>query len=235
MRHSAQLVKRAFDLLESIITPGISTLEMDTAVVKFLKQNGATPSFRNYRGFPRSVCISINEELIHGIPGSKRLKDGDIVTIDIGAHKNGFHGDAARTFAVGNVSDEAQRLISATRQSFFEGIKYARRGCFLNDISTAIQKYAESQGYSIIREFVGHGVGADIHEEPEIPNFAQKKRGPRLAAGMTLAIEPMLACGKPDVKILDDEWTVVTTDGRLCAHYENTVLITNDEPEILTL
>ncbi|MCL2619960.1 MAG: type I methionyl aminopeptidase [Defluviitaleaceae bacterium] len=235
MRKASRVVIEAFELLESIIAPGITTREMDGAVEKFIKMSGAIPSFKNYRGFPKSACISINEQVIHGIPGSRKLVEGDIVSIDIGAYKDGYHGDAARTFAVGKISDDAQRLIDVTRQSFFEGIKYAKKGHFIADISGAIQSYAEGQGMSIVREFVGHGVGAALHEAPEIPNFRDKKRGPRLQPGMTLAIEPMVNLGTHEVVILEDEWTVVTADGELSAHYENTVLITDGEPEILTI
>ncbi|MCL2854201.1 MAG: type I methionyl aminopeptidase [Defluviitaleaceae bacterium] len=235
MRKASRVVIEAFELLESIIAPGITTREMDNAVEKFIKMNGARPSFKNYRGFPKSACISVNEQVIHGIPGSRKLAEGDIVSIDIGAYKDGYHGDAARTFAVGKISDDAQRLIDVTRQSFFEGMKYAKQGHFLFDISGAIQEYVERQGMSIVREFVGHGVGAALHEAPEIPNFREKKRGPRLQAGMTLAIEPMVNQGTHEVVILEDEWTVITADKKLSAHYENTVLITDGEPEILTL
>jgi len=235
MRKASQVVIGAFELLESIIAPGITTRELDNAVDKFIKMNGARPSFKNYRGFPKSACISINEQVIHGIPGSRKLSEGDIVSIDIGAYKDGYHGDAARTFGVGKISDEAQRLIDVTKQSFFEGIKSAKSGHFLRDISANIQSYVEKQGMSIVREFVGHGVGAALHEAPEIPNFVVKRRGPRLQAGMTLAIEPMVNLGTHEVIILDDEWTVITADKKLSAHYENTVLITDGEPEILTI
>ena len=235
MRKASLVVIGAFELLESIISPGITTREMDSAVDKFIKMNGARPSFKNYRGFPKSACISVNEQVIHGIPSSRKLVEGDIVSIDIGAYKDGFHGDAARTFAVGKISDEAQRLIDVTRQSFFEGIKYAKKEFFVGDISLAIQTYVEGQGMSIVREFVGHGVGASLHEAPEVPNFREKRRGPRLHPGMTLAIEPMVNLGTHEVVILEDEWTVITADKKLSAHYENTVLITEGEPEILTV
>jgi methionyl aminopeptidase len=235
MRISGRIVKEAFDLLESIIAPGITTRELETAAVQLLKRHRATPSFKNYRGFPRSICISVNEVVIHGLAGPRKLKEGDIVSIDIGAFKDGFHGDAARTFGVGQISDDAQRLINVTSQAFFEGIKYARSNSFLNNISAAIEEYVESQGLLVVREFVGHGVGAQLHEDPEITNFNQKKRGPRLRPGMTLAIEPMVNLGTHEVVILEDGWTVVTQDGELSAHYENTVLITDGEPEILTI
>jgi len=235
MRVASNLVKGAFALAHSLIADGITTREIDEAVTKFLKSNGAVPSFKNYRGFPKSCCISINEEIIHGIPGKRQLRDGDVVSIDIGAFIGGFHGDAARTFAVGNVDAEAARLIAATRDSFFAGMKYARKGCFLNQISAAIQDYAESQGFGVVEDYVGHGIGADLHEAPEIPNFRQKRKGPRLQPGMTLAIEPMINMGTPQIVTLEDGWTVVTADGKPSAHYENTVLITDGDPEILTL
>jgi len=235
MRRAASLVKAAHELLDNIVTEGISTRELDEAVSKFLKRNGATPSFKNYRGFPKSVCVSINDEVVHGIPGSRKLADGDIVSIDIGAYIGGFHGDAARTYSVGAVPPETTRLVEVARQSFFEGMKYARKGCFLHQISAAIQDYVEAQGFSVVRELIGHGVGAALHEDPEIPNFRQKNKGPRLRPGMTLAIEPMVNAGTHEVIFLDDDWTVVTADGKPSAHYENTVLITDGEPEILTL
>ena len=235
MRRAGHLVKAAHELLDEIITKGITTRELDEAVVKFLIRNGATPSFKNYRGFPKSVCISINEEVVHGIPGTRKLEDGDIVSIDIGAYIGGFHGDAARTYAVGQISPEKARLMEVTKQSFFEGMRYARKDCFLHQISAAIQDYVEAQGFSVVRELIGHGVGAALHEEPEIPNFRQKNKGPRLKPGMTLAIEPMVNAGTHEVIFLDDDWTVVTADGKPSAHYENTVLITDGEPEILTI
>ena len=235
MRRASRLVKAAHELLDNIITEGISTRELDEAIVKFLKRNGAKPSFKNYRGFPKSVCISVNDEVVHGIPGIRKLADGDIVSIDIGAYIGGFHGDAARTYAIGEIAPETARLVEVTRQSFFEGIKFARKGCFLHQISAAIQDYVEAQGFSVVRELIGHGVGAALHEDPEIPNFRQKNKGPRLRPGMTLAIEPMVNAGTHEVIFLDDEWTVVTADGKPSAHYENTVLITDGEPEILTI
>jgi len=235
MRKASALVREAFALAQSIIADGITTKEIDEAVAKYLKSNGARASFKNYRGFPKSCCISINEEIIHGIPGNKRLQDGDIVSIDIGAFIGGFHGDAARTFAVGNIDPEVARLITVTQDSFFAGMKYARKGCFLHQISAAIQDYAESQGFGVVVDYVGHGIGAALHESPEIPNFRQKNKGPRLLPGMTLAIEPMINMGTPGIATLDDGWTVVTADGLPSAHYENTVLITEGDPEILTL
>ena len=195
---------------------------------------GAKPSFLGYGGFPASACISVNDTVIHGIPGGYVLRDGDIVSIDVGAYYQGFHGDCAETFACGQISPEAQRLIDVTRQSFYEGIKYAKRGHRVSDISHAVQKHVESNGFSVVRSFVGHGVGAQLHEEPEVPNFGAPGRGPRLLPGMTLAVEPMVNVGDWQVKVLADQWTVVSADGSLTAHYENTILITEGEPEILT-
>ena len=234
MRKSCALVKETLLLLGEAITEGITTRELDNIAVKYLQSQGAKPSFKNYRGYPKSICVSINEEVIHGIPGLRKLKRGDIVSVDIGAYFDGYHGDAARTFAVGQVSHEAQRLIDVTRQSFFEGIKYALKGRFLYEISAAIQNYVEANGFSVVREFIGHGIGSALHEDPEVPNYRQKIKGPRLMPGMTLAIEPMVNTGSHEVVILNDDWTVVTADGGLSAHYENTVLITENEPEILT-
>ena len=189
----------------------------------------------NYGGFPGSACISVNEELIHGIPGKRIIRNGDIVSVDVGAKIHGFHGDCAGTYPCGEVSEETKRLIEVTRQSFFEGIKYAKAGNRLGDISAAIQEYVERHGYSIVREYVGHGIGANLHEDPSVPNYGTKGRGPRLVKGMTLAIEPMVNMGAAAIRVLDDDWTVVTKDGSLCAHYENTILITDGEPEILTM
>jgi methionyl aminopeptidase len=203
-------------------------------VEHFIRQQGAVPSFLNYNGFPASACISINDEVIHGIPGDRVLQDGDIVSVDVGAYVDGFHGDCAATFACGTISPEAQRLIDVTRQSFFEGIRFAKEGYRLYDISAAIQEYVESNGFSIVREFVGHGIGAHLHEDPAVPNYGRKGRGPRLLRGMTLAIEPMVNAGKADIWQLSDGWTVKTQDGKYAAHYENTILITDGEPEILT-
>ena len=235
MRAACLVVKKTFETLGNMVKPGITTKELDDAVANFIKSQGAAASFKNYRGFPKSCCVSVNEEVIHGIPSSRRLHEGDVVSIDVGAYLDGFHGDAARTFAVGKVSAKAQKLIDVTRQSFFEGMKFARAEHFLHEISAAIQDYVEGSGFSVVRDFTGHGVGKDLHEAPEIPNFRQKNKGPRLRAGMTLAIEPMVNMGSHGVAILKDGWTVVTKDGSLSAHYEDTVLITDAGPEILTL
>ena len=234
MRRAGKITAAARALAGEMVRPGVTTREIDSAVEHFIRQQGAVPSFLNYNGFPASACISINDEVIHGIPGDRVLQDGDIVSVDVGAFVDGFHGDCAATFACGTISPEAQRLIDVTRQSFFEGIRYAKEGYRLYDISAAIQEYVESNGFSIVREFVGHGIGTHLHEDPAVPNYGRKGRGPRLLRGMTLAIEPMVNAGKADIWQLSDGWTVKTQDGKYAAHYENTVLITNGEPEILT-
>jgi len=234
MRRAGKITAAARALAGEMVRPGVTTREIDSAVEHFIRQQGAVPSFLNYNGFPASACISINDEVIHGIPGDRVLQDGDIVSVDVGAYVDGFHGDCAATFACGSISPEAQRLIDVTRQSFFEGIRYAKEGYRLYDISAAIQEYVESNGFSIVREFVGHGIGAHLHEDPAVPNYGRKGRGPRLLRGMTLAIEPMVNTGKADIWQLSDGWTVKTQDGRYAAHYENTILITDGEPEILT-
>ena len=235
MRQACKITAAARALAGEMVRPGVSTKQIDKAVHDFIVSQGAKPSFLGYNGFPGSACISVNEEVIHGIPGGKILKDGDIVSVDVGAFFQGFHGDCADTFACGSISANAQRLIDVTRQSFYEGIRFARRGNRVSDISHAIQMYVESNGFSVVRSFIGHGVGAQLHEEPEVPNFGAPGRGPRLLPGMTLAIEPMVNAGSHDVRILRDRWTVVTQDGELSAHFENTVLITDGEPEILTV
>ncbi|MDR1000480.1 MAG: type I methionyl aminopeptidase [Clostridiales bacterium] len=240
MRESNQIVKRTHELLERYIRPGITTGELDAIAEEYIISQGATPSFKGYKahadiGFPGSICVSINEEVIHGIPGIKQVKDGDIVSIDIGAYKNGHHGDAARTFAVGDVLPLYLKLIEVTKQCFFNGIDCARDGGHLHMIGAAVQDTAEAAGFSVVREFVGHGVGQNMHEDPSIPNTRQPGRGPRLLKGMTLAIEPMVNLGKADVRVLKDKWTVVTKDGKRSAHYENTILVTDGAPEILSL
>ena len=234
MRRAGKITAAARALAGEMVRPGVTTQEIDSAVEHFIRKQGAVPSFFHYNGYPASVCISVNDEVIHGIPGKRVLQEGDIVSVDVGAVVEGVHGDCAATFACGAISEEAQDLIDVTRQSFFEGIKQAREGNRLFDISAAIQTYAESHGYSIVREFVGHGIGRQLHESPEVPNFGQSGRGPRLLRGMTLAIEPMVNAGTAAIRILPDGWTVKTLDGKLSAHYENTVLITDGEPEILT-
>ena len=235
MRRACEITAAARALAGEMVRPGVSTKQIDKAVHDYIVSQGAKPSFLGYHGYPGSACISVNETVIHGIPGGYVLKDGDIVSIDVGAFYRGFHGDCAATFACGTISAEAEKLIEVTRQSFFEGIRFAKRGHRVSDISHAIQTYVESNGFSVVRSFVGHGVGAQLHEEPEVPNFGPEGRGPRLLPGMTLAIEPMVNVGTHEVRILKDGWTVVTTDGKLSAHYENTVLITDGEPEILTV
>ncbi len=236
MRASAEVTKGALELLEKHIKPGVTTAQLDKIAHKFIVSKGARPNFLNYNGFPGSVCTSVNDEVVHGIPSTRTvLKEGDIISIDMGAEKDGWHSDAARTFGVGKISDEAQRLIDAARESFFEGLKYLRHGAKLGDVSAAIQKYVESNGFGVVRDLVGHGIGTSLHEDPSVPNFGRAGHGVKLAAGMTLAIEPMITAGDYHVSALDDDWTVVTDDGGLAAHYENTVLITRDGYEILTL
>ena len=235
MRQACRITAAARALAGEMVRPGVSTSQIDKAVHDYIVSQGAKPSFLGYHGYPGSACISVNSTVIHGIPGGYVLKEGDIVSIDVGALYKGFHGDCAATFPCGCISTEAKRLIDVTKQSFFEGIRFATRGHRVSDISHAIQTYVESNGFSVVRSFVGHGVGAQLHEEPEVPNFGPAGRGPRMLPGMTLAIEPMVNVGRPDVRILKDGWTTVTADGKLSAQYENTVLITDGEPEILTV
>ena len=232
---ACKITAAARALAGEMVRPGVSTGEIDKAVHDFIVAQGAKPSFLGYRGYPGSACISVNNTVIHGIPGSYVLCEGDIVSVDVGAYFKGFHGDCAATFPCGTISAEAERIIQVTKQSFFEGIRFATKGHRVSDISHAVQEHVESNGFSVVRAFVGHGVGAQLHEEPEVPNFGKPGRGPRLLPGMTLAIEPMVNAGTYDVRILKDGWTVVTADGKLSAHYENTVLITDGEPEILTV
>ena len=235
MRQACRITAAARALAGEMVRPGVTTKQIDKAVYDFIVAQGAKPSFLGYNGFPASTCISVNGTVIHGIPGSYVLKDGDIVSIDVGAFYKGFHGDCAATFPCGAISTEAQKLINVTKQSFYEGIRFATRGHRVSDISHAIQTYVESNGYSVVRAFVGHGVGAQLHEDPEVPNYGTPGRGPRLIPGMTLAIEPMVNVGTFEVRVLKDGWTTVTADGKLSAQYENTVLITDGEPEILTV
>lgn len=235
MRRACKITAAARALAGDMVRPGVTTKEIDKAVHDFIVSQGATPSFLTYSGYPASACISVNNTVIHGIPDGRVLREGDIVSVDVGAYWGGFHGDCAATFACGTISAEAQRLIDVTRQSFFEGVKYARQGNRIVDISRAVQSYAESNGFSVVRDFIGHGVGEHLHEEPEVPNYVTPRRGPRLVRGMTIAIEPMVNQGTAAVRVLKDGWTTVTADGKLSAHYENTVLITDGEPEILTV
>ena len=235
MRESGRILAEVHKRLEEVIKPGISTYDIDRIGEELIRSYGCIPSFLNYNGYPASICVSVNDEVVHGIPNKKHfLKEGDIVSLDAGDIYKGYHSDAARTHGVGKISKEAQDLIDATKQSFFEGIRMARAGNCLNDISKSIDYYISGFGYGIVRDLVGHGVGSKLHEDPQIPNFAQRRRGVKLRPGMTLAIEPMINIGTWEVEWLEDDWTVVTADGSLSAHYENTVLITEGEPEILT-
>lgn len=236
MRKAGNILAIVHEELEKFIKPGISTLDIDKKGYEIIKSYHCVPSFLNYNGYPASICVSVNDEVVHGIPHKKHfLRDGDIVSLDAGVIYEGYHSDAARTYGVGEISQEAKKLIDVTKQSFFEGIKFAKEGNHLHDISKAIQNYVESNGFSIVRDLVGHGIGRALHEEPQIPNFKPIGRGPKLLAGMTLAIEPMVNAGKCDVWWLEDDWTVVTQDGSQSAHYENTVLVTKDGPEILSV
>ena len=234
MRRAGKITAAARALAGEMVKPGVTTQEIDREVERFIRKEGAIPSFLNYNGYPGSICISVNDEIIHGIPGKRVLREGDIVSVDVGAFIGGYHGDCAATFACGRISPEAQDLIDVTRQSFFEGIQFAKKGYRVLDISAAVQAYAESHGYSIVREYVGHGIGRNLHESPEVPNFGNPGRGVRLLPGMTLAIEPMVNAGSAAIQLLSDGWTVKTRDGKNAAHYENTILITDGEPEILT-
>ncbi len=235
MRQACKITAAARALAGDMVRPGVSTKQIDKAVHDYIVAQGTKPSFLNYHGFPASACISVNSTVIHGIPGEYVLKEGDIVSVDVGAYYKGFHGDCAATFACGEISAEARKLIDVTKQSFFEGIRFATKGHRVSDISHAVQTYVESNGFSVVRSFVGHGVGAQLHEEPEVPNYGPAGRGPRLLPGMTIAVEPMVNAGVYEVRVLKDGWTTVTADGKLSAHYENTVLITDGEPEILTV
>ena len=235
MRRAGRITAQARELAGKLVRPGVTTLEIDTAVRKFIEGQGARPSFLNYNGFPGSACISVNDEIIHGIPGHRKLREGDIVSIDVGAFIDGFHGDCAGTFPCGEVSPEAERLIAVTQQSFWEGMKFARPGCRVSDISHAVQQYVEANGCTVVREYVGHGVGAKLHEPPEVPNYGSAGHGVRLQPGMTIAVEPMVNAGRAEIRLMKDGWTVKTADGSLSAHYENSILITDGEvPEILT-
>lgn len=236
MRESCRLLAIVHKELEEKLRPGMTTLDIDTLGEKIIRQLGCVPNFKNYNGYPASICVSVNDEVVHGIPSKHRvINEGDIVSLDAGLIYKGYHSDAARTHGVGEISPEARKLIDVTRESFFAGIKMAKAGKHLYDISNAIDAFVRPQGYGIVRELTGHGIGTSLHEDPMIPNFAQRRRGVKLQPGMTLAIEPMINMGRPDVAWLDDDWTVVTMDSSLSAHYENTVLITDGEPEILTM
>lgn len=235
MRRAGKIAAAARRLAGNMVTPGVTTREIDKAVFKFIRAHGAHPSFLHYNGYPASICISVNNEVIHGIPGKRVLKEGDIVSLDVGAELNGYHGDCAATIPCGKVSDEAAHLIEITEKSFYEGIKMARPGNRISDISHAVQCFVEENGCSVVRDYVGHGVGSKLHEAPEVPNYGQPGRGARLFPGMTLAVEPMVNAGDYEIRRLSDGWTVITTDGSLSAHFENTILITSGKPEILTV
>ena len=236
MRESCRLLSIVHKEMEEAIKPGMSTMDIDILGDTLIRKLGCIPNFKNYNGYPASICVSVNDEVVHGIPNKRRiLQEGDIVSLDAGLIYKGYHSDAARTHGVGQISQAARKLIDVTTQSFFEGIKMAKAGNHLHDISNAIDAFIKPYGYGIVTDLVGHGIGTNLHEDPQIPNFAQRKRGPKLRPGMTLAIEPMINMGRADVEWLDDDWTVVTEDGSWSAHYENTVLITDGEPEILTL
>ena len=235
MREACRISAKALQIGGAAVEPGVSTLEIDRVIRKYIESEGAKPSFLGYGGFPASACISINETVIHGIPGKRIIHEGDIVSIDVGACLNGYHGDNAATFGAGDISPEAQRLLDATRESLMEGIRAAQAGHRIGDIGSSVQRYVEVRGYSVVRQFVGHGVGTDLHEDPSVPNFGTPGRGPRLVPGMTIAIEPMVNMGVPDVRILPDGWTTVTTDGKLSAHFEHTIAVTDNGPVILTV
>lgn len=236
MREAGKILAKTHEELGKALKPGMTTYEIDRIGEEIIRSYGCIPSFKGYEGYPASICVSVNEEVVHGIPSKKKIiRDGDIVSLDAGVIYKGYQSDAARTHAVGEISAEARQLIEVTKQSFYEGIKYARSGNHLNDICSHIQEYAESFGYGVVRDLVGHGIGRDMHEDPEIPNFRMNRKGLLLKPGMTFAIEPMINMGRADVLWTDDDWTVVTDDGSLSAHYENTILITSGDPEILSL
>ena len=236
MRQAGRIAAGARTVARQMIEPGVTTKAINKEVFNFIRKSGAEPTFLGYAGYPASACISVNDQVIHGIPGTRKIREGDIVSVDVGATFKGFVGDCAGTFPCGQCSDEALRLIAVTRQSFYEGMKYARHGYRVSDVSAAIQNYVEANGYSVVRDYVGHGVGAKMHEDPEVPNYVQHGHGsPRLLKGMTIAVEPMVNAGGWEVKVLSDGWTVLTADGSLSAHYENSILITDGEPEILTM
>ena len=235
MKEACRISAGALDLIGKAVEPGVTTAELDRIAEQYILSMGGTPNFKNYQGYPATACISINHEVIHGIPKKNRvLRAGDIVSVDLGAKFGGYHGDNAATFAVGDISPDAKRLIDTTRESLYEGIKMARAGGRIGDISHAVQQFVEARGYSVVRDFVGHGIGTNLHEAPEVPNFGNPGRGIRLLPGMTIAIEPMVNAGKPDVKVMPDGWTVLTKDGSLSAHFEHTVAITNEGPMIMT-
>lgn len=235
MRKAGQITAEARRLAGEAVKPGVTTREIDRIVHDYILSQGATPSFLGYGGFPGSACISVNDVVIHGIPGDLVIQEGDIVSVDVGAYWGGFHGDCAATFPCGEIDELSRKLLEVTRQSFFEGIKFAKRGYRVSDIGHAVQEYVEANGFSVVRDFVGHGVGEKLHEEPEVPNFGRAGRGPRLMPGMVIAVEPMVNAGTFEVRVMEDRWTTRTADGSRAAHFENTLLITDGEPEILTV
>ena len=240
MRSAGLVIIRIFDEVEKTVRPGISTWDIDKMVERLITGSGGTPSFKGYGGYegtdpyPASICASVNDEVVHGIPDSRILKEGDIFSLDVGVCLDGYHADAARTYAVGKISDEARRLIDVTRESFFRGLEMVREGNRISDVSAAIQKHVEANGYSVVRDLVGHGIGRELHEPPQIPNYVSSRTGPRITEGMTLAIEPMVNAGNYEVKVHGNKWTILTADGSLSAHYENTVAVTDGEPQVLT-
>lgn len=234
MRESGKIVAKVHSVLKDMIKPGITTKELDEIAERIILEHGAQPAFKGYGGFPATICASVNEEVVHGIPGDRMLREGDIISIDVGALKNGYYGDSAKTYPVGQISTKAEKLIRVTRESFYEGLKFCKVGYRLSDVSHAIQMHVEAEGFSVVRDYVGHGIGASLHEDPQIPNYGPAGKGPRLSAGMVLAIEPMINAGRFSVKVLGDNWTVVTADGSLSAHYEHTIVITDEDPIILT-
>ncbi len=235
MKIAGAVTYGALRAVKAAIRPGVTTLELDKVAHDYIRSKGCTPSFLGYGGFPGSVCASVNNEIIHGIPDKRELKEGDIISIDVGACYQGYHGDACRTFGVGNISAEAQKLMDVTRASFFQGIEYAKEGYRISDISRAIQTYVEENGFSVLRNYCGHGIGAQLHEDPEVPNYVSSQRGIRIRPGMCLAIEPMVCQGDKAYYVEENDWTVCTRDGKLSAHYENTVLVTAGEPFLLTM
>ncbi|MBE6037199.1 MAG: type I methionyl aminopeptidase [Clostridiales bacterium] len=235
MKEAGRVTAQLLASLEQFIQPGMTTKEIDRYVEETIRKSGQIPAFKGYSGYPASACISVNDQVVHGIPGKRKLLEGDIVSVDLGTIYKGYYSDAARTFGVGKIDPEAQRLIDVTRESFFEGLKFCKPGFRLSDVSHAIQVRAEADGFSVVRDFVGHGIGRNMHEDPQVPNYGAPGRGPRLVPGMVLAIEPMINQGTYEVEVLQDGWTTVTLDGKLSAHYENSVVITEDEPLLLTL
>ena len=234
LRDAGRIVAETIDIVKQAAKPDVTTLELDQIAEKYIKSRGAIPAFKGYHGFPGNICASVNEEVVHGIPGLRKLKNGDTVSVDIGTVINGYYGDAAVTIPIGTIDAEVQRLLDVTEESLYKGIEQAVVNNRLSDISHAVQKVAETHGYGVVRDYVGHGIGRSMHEDPQVPNYGPPGRGPRLKPGMTLAIEPMINMGTPDVKTLDDGWTVITSDGKRSAHFEHTIAITDDGPEILT-